>query len=110
MGSIKLKVRKITFCRKEGETVYLSLIHIFQRLKTLATQGANGTYDDTARGNINKEITDLNAEIDRIAESTSFNGVTPLKQNTKFTFQIGATKDEVLKFDCLLYTSTARSG
>lgn len=73
---------------------------MLQRLKTLATQGANGTYDNTARENINKEITDLNAEIDRIAESTSFNGVTPLKQNTKFTFQIGATKDEVLKFDC----------
>lgn len=71
---------------------------MLQRLKTLATQGANGTYDDTARGNIKQEIDDLVKEIDRIAESTDFNGVKPLADGTNFTFQIGATKDEVMDF------------
>lgn len=71
---------------------------MLQRLKTLATQGANGTYTDTARGNIKSEINSLIDEIDRIADSTSFNGVDPLKGTTKFTFQIGATKGEVLAF------------
>ncbi|MFR4441330.1 MAG: flagellin [Hungatella sp.] len=69
---------------------------MLQRLKTLATQGANGTYTDTARGNIKQEIDALVAEIDRIADSTEFNGVKPLADGTKLTFQIGATKDEVL--------------
>ena len=77
---------------------------MLQRLKTLTTQGANGTYDDTARGNMAKEIKDLVAEIDRIAKSTSFNGVKPLQTNgaagggAKVSFQIGVTKDEVLDF------------
>ena len=71
---------------------------MLQRLKTLATQGANGTYDTTARGNIKQEIDDLVKEIDRIAESTDFNGVKPLADGTNFTFQIGATKDEVMDF------------
>lgn len=70
---------------------------MLQRLKTLATQGANGTYTDTARENIKQEIDALVDEIDRIASSTEFNGVKPLTDNTKLTFQIGATKDEVLK-------------
>lgn len=71
---------------------------MLQRLKTLATQGANGTYDTTARGNIKQEIDDLVKEIDRISESTDFNGVKPLKDGTNFTFQIGATKTEVMDF------------
>ncbi len=77
---------------------------MLQRLKTLTTQGANGTYDDTARGNMDKEIKDLVAEIDRIAQSTSFNGVKPLQENgaagnaAKVSFQIGVTKGEVLDF------------
>ena len=69
---------------------------MLQRLKTLATQGANGTYTDTARANIQQEIDALVDEIDRIADSTEFNGVKPLTDGTKLTFQIGATKTEVL--------------
>lgn len=69
---------------------------MLQRLKTLATQGANGTYTDTARDNIQQEIDALVSEIDRIAENTDFNGIKPLSDNTKMTFQIGASKAETL--------------
>lgn len=69
---------------------------MLQRLKTLATQGANGTYTTTARENIQQEIDALVSEIDRIAENTDFNGVKPLTDNTKMTFQIGASKAETL--------------
>lgn len=69
---------------------------MLQRLKTLTTQGANGTYTDTARGNIKQEVDALLDEIDRIAKSTEFNGVKPLTAGTNMTFQIGATKTEVL--------------
>lgn len=69
---------------------------MLQRMKTLATQGANGTYTDTARENIQAELDELVKEIDRIADATEFNGVTPLSGGANMTFQIGATKGEVL--------------
>jgi len=49
---------------------------ILQRMKTLATQSANGTYDnDVDRANIQKEVTALKSEIDRISDSTNYNGI-----------------------------------
>lgn len=48
---------------------------ILQRMKTLADQSANGTYDDTVdRNAIQKEFDQLNDELDQIAD-TDFNGV-----------------------------------
>ena len=71
---------------------------MLQRMKTLTTQAANGTYTSTARGNIKAEIDALNAEITRIATTTKFNGETPLKpdaqRGTNLTFYIGATYDQ----------------
>jgi flagellin len=46
------------------------------RLKSLATQSANGTYEDGVdRANIQEETDALLSEIDRISESTNFNGI-----------------------------------
>lgn len=70
---------------------------MLQRLKTLTTQAANGTYTDTARKNIKAEVDALTTEIDRISSSTTFNGVSPLANGTNMTFQIGATASETLK-------------
>lgn len=69
---------------------------MLQRMKTLTTQAANGTYTDTARGNIKAEIDALSAEIGRIAATTVFNGETPLNPkatNANLTFFIGASAD-----------------
>lgn len=79
---------------------------MLQRMKTLATQGANGTYTTTARENIQSELTALTEEIDRIANATEFNGVKPLTNGVKMTFQIGATAGEVLKVTSKDMTST----
>lgn len=74
---------------------------MLQRMKTLTTQAANGTYTDTARTNIKAEIDALNAEITRIATTTKFNGETPLNpkatgqgKTTNLTFFIGASSDK----------------
>lgn len=70
---------------------------MLQRMKTLTTQAANGTYTETARKNIKAEIDALNAEITRIATTTTFNGETPLKPAKKganLTFFIGASADK----------------
>lgn len=69
---------------------------MLQRMKTLTTQAANGTYTSTARNNIQAEIDALNEEITRIATTTEFNGETPLKPKTAgdpLTFFIGASAD-----------------
>src|SRR5512142_2784186 len=46
---------------------------MLQRMRELAVQGANDTYDTNARVSIGTEIQQLHAEIDRIAGGTTFN-------------------------------------
>ena len=55
----------------------LTEVHsMLNRMVELADQSANGTYDDKVdRENLQKEITSLKDEIDRIADSTNFNGI-----------------------------------
>lgn len=49
---------------------------ILQRMKELATQSSNGTYqNDVDRENISKEVEALKSEIDRISTSTNFNKI-----------------------------------
>lgn len=68
---------------------------MLQRMKTLTTQAANGTYTAAARDNIQSEINALNSEITRIASTTEFNGEKPLNNAGKnLTFFIGASSDK----------------
>ncbi|MBO4458641.1 MAG: flagellin FliC3 [Butyrivibrio sp.] len=53
----------------------LSEIHdILQRMNQLAIQASNGTLTDSDRETIQEEVTQLKQEIDRMAETTQFNG------------------------------------
>jgi flagellin len=47
--------------------------NLLQRMRELAVQSANDTNSDSDRQSIQDEITNLKAEINRIAETTSFN-------------------------------------
>ena len=78
----------------------LTEVHsMLNRMVELSIQSANGTYDDAVdRANIQKEIRDLNAEIDRISQATNFNGINLLDGSygagtTSGTLQIGDTSD-----------------
>lgn len=55
----------------------LTEVHsMLNRMVELADQSANGTYDDTVdRANLQKEVNSLLDEINRISESTNFNGI-----------------------------------
>lgn len=55
----------------------LTEVHdMLNRMVKLADQSANGTYDSTVdRANLQKEVSALQAEIDRIADSSNFNGI-----------------------------------
>jgi flagellin len=61
---------------KTGEGAMQEVQDMLNRMVTLATQSANGTYDDeTDRANLQKEVVALKDEINRIADSSNFNGI-----------------------------------
>lgn len=82
---------------KTAEGALTEVHSMLQRMSTLATQAANGTYNSVARSNIQSEITELNAEIDRIAKNTDFNGIKPISAQGMMTFQIGPSSAETIK-------------
>lgn len=61
-----------------------------QRMRELAVQSANGSYGDTDRTALSNEFVQLQDEILRIRESTSFNGNSVLKTSGTTTFQVGS--------------------
>ena len=54
---------------------------MLQRMRELAVQGANDTLDDSDRGFINDELTQLKEQINDIGNKTEFNGKTLLSGN-----------------------------
>ncbi|TVZ38545.1 flagellin [Alteromonadaceae bacterium 2753L.S.0a.02] len=48
--------------------------NILQRMRELSIQSANGIYSDVDRATLDAEAQQLKAEVDRIAQSTTFNG------------------------------------
>lgn len=75
----------------------LTEVHsMLNRLVELATQSANGTYEDTVdRDNIQAEVEVLLDEINRIGDSTNFNGIKLLNGScSKLQLQIGDTVDQ----------------
>ena len=71
----------------------LTEVHsMLNRMVELADQSANGTYDDkTDRANLQKEVKSLLDEIDRIADSTNFNGINLLDGNLQGRTVTGVT-------------------
>jgi flagellin len=61
-----------------------------QRIRELAVQAANDTYNTTQRGSIGTEIAQLLTDVDRIAKSSEFNGVKLLDGTlTSFLLHVG---------------------
>ena len=82
---------------------------MLQRLKTLATQSANGTYINSDRELIQKEVTQLTDEITRIAQQTEFNGNTVLNSTSAFDFQVGNKSGQVISVTLKEMGATALS-
>jgi flagellin len=57
-----------------AESAMDSLGSIVDRIQELSTQAMSGTFGDTQRASMQREVTGLQAEWNRIVESTSFNG------------------------------------
>lgn len=70
----------------------LTEVHdMLNRMKELATQAANGIYTTGDREKLQAEVTELNAEINRIANNTDFNGTKLLDGSLDTQLQIGDT-------------------
>ncbi len=75
-----------------GETT-----NILQRMRELSIQSANGIYDTGNRDTLNAEVQQLKAEIDRIAETTTFNGLNILDGSLgKVGLQIGEQANQTI--------------
>jgi flagellin len=72
---------------------------IMQRMRELAVQSANGINTTSDRQSMEAEVDQLQEELDRIATSTSFNGMKVLdgSQGT-LTFQVGANAGQTISF------------
>jgi len=94
VGGMKVAVRNA----QDGVSVVqtaegaLNEVHsILQRMRDLSVQAANDSNTATTRGNIATEITSLQGELSRIADSTNFNGINLLDGSTaSMSFQVGA--------------------
>ncbi|TQV84142.1 flagellin [Exilibacterium tricleocarpae] len=74
--------------------------NILQRMRELAIQSANGIFDDAGRATLDAEVQQLIAELDRIAETTSFNGQALLDgQLGQVDLQIGAQANQTIGFE-----------
>jgi len=75
------------------------MTNILQRMRELSVQAANDTNSSSNRASIQKEVDQLYSELDRIAETTQFNGINLLDgSNKSTTLQIGANSGESLSF------------
>ncbi len=66
------------------------------RMRELALQSANGTLDDTDRAIIDVEFQALIEEIERIADSTTFNGISLLDGGPDVDIQVGLDSGDVI--------------
>ena len=86
---------------------------ILQRVRELAVQSANGIYSDEDRMQIQVEVSQLVAEVDRIASQAQFNGMNMLtgrfarEGDATMQFQIGANVDQNTRVFIGTMTATA---
>ena len=86
---------------------------ILQRIRELAVQSANGIFSDEDRAQVAVEVSQLVAEVDRIASSAQFNGMNLLTgrfsrdSDIVMQFQIGANVDQSIRAYIGTMTATA---
>ena len=75
----------------------LTEIHgMLQRMRELAVQYKNGSLSTADRTAIQSEVNQLASEIERIGQSSEFNGIRLLNQAQTVSFQVGAADNQVI--------------
>ena len=73
------------------------VVQMLQRIRELAVQDANGTTSKEGQESIKGEVTQLEKEIERVGETTSFNGIKLLEGKEAIAFQVGANDKETIE-------------
>jgi flagellin len=70
---------------------------LLQRMRELAVQSANGTNSSSDRASLQQEVSQLQAELNRVASTTQFNGQNVLDGSMSGTqFQVGANANQTI--------------
>ena len=73
-----------------------------QRIRELAVQSRNATNSDDDRAALQKEVDQLRSEINRVADTTNFNGTKLLDGSfTAQSFQVGANQGETIDISAI---------
>ncbi|QNU16362.1 flagellin [Thermomonas sp. XSG] len=82
-----------------------------QRIRELAVQSSNATNSSTDRDALQAEVTQLQAEIQRVASQTEFNGTKLLDGNfAGQAFQVGANAGQLITVDSIASAQTSALG
>jgi flagellin len=79
---------------------------MFQRIRTLAGQAANGSNTDSDRAALQLEMRQLGEEMNRIAEDTTFGGTNLLDGTYSAEFQVGADANQTISMTMTAITAT----
>lgn len=83
-----------------AEGAMSEVTEMLQRMRELSLQSVNGVNNDSDRASLDAEVQALIAEINRVADTTTFNNQTILDGSYNRTFQIGYNTSET--FDLAL--------
>ncbi len=72
--------------------------NMFQRIRTLAAQAANGSNTDSDRAALQLELRQLGKEVNRVAKDTTFGGKNLLDGSYSAQFQVGANASQTISF------------
>ncbi len=90
------------------ESAHVEVSNMLQRVRELAVQSSNDTNTGSDRGNITAEARQLIAEINRVAENTTFNGMRVMDGSFQGKqFQIGADAGQTLSISIDSTAATA---
>ncbi len=85
--------------------------NILQRMRELAIQSANGIYSDVDRATLDAEAQQLKSELDRISESTTFNGQALLDGTLgDVDLQVGSEANQTIRIQVPSFSSSSLGG
>jgi flagellin len=79
-----------------AETSMGEMTNILSRMRELAMQSASDGINDTQRGYVESEASELRAEIDRMVQVAEYNGVPLIDGTLSATFQVGLDSGDTI--------------
>ncbi len=94
-----------------AEGALASITDNLQRIRELSVQSANATNSASDRASLQQEVSQLTAEIDRVATQTQFNGTNLLDGSfTSKVFQVGANAGQTITVGSIASARTSALG